>query len=85
MTHAHLQPMEGAARILCQLEGIDADQMVPTPHPVFPDIVEQHPAWYMAAEQLLNLTKMLSALHLAKGQQADAQNQADTAATGHKH
>lgn len=61
----HLQPYERAARILCEMDGMNPDQPVAQAHPLFPSVVEQVPQWHQAAEALLNFSKMMTALNRA--------------------
>lgn len=68
-TPEHLLPMQAAARILCQLDGVNPDESTPTPHPLFPGVTQNAPAWHAAAEYLLTFTKALTALKMAHEQQ----------------
>ena len=61
----HLKPYEPAARILCQMDGVNPDALTQRPHPLFPNIVDQVPQWHAAAEALIGLSKMLTAMKLA--------------------
>lgn len=66
----HLAPLEPAARILCQLNGDDPDQQIAHPHPLGLQVPFTIPLWHNAAEALLHLTQMLSALKMAHAQTA---------------
>ena len=61
----HLKPFEAAARILCQMDGVDPDATVSSPHPVFPGVLLDAPVWHGAAESLIALSKMLTAMRQA--------------------
>lgn len=76
----HLKPYEAAARILCSMDGVNPDQEVPVPHPLISGIMEAAPAWHQAAENLIGLSKMLTALRLAAQQQATSTGAAENAA-----
>lgn len=65
-TPPHLAPFERAARIYCGREGIDADQPMPVPHPVIIGSVMHVPLWLGVAEQLLDLSKLLSCMKAAQ-------------------
>lgn len=66
----HLAPLEPAARILCRMNGDDPDQQLKHPHPLGLQVPFTIPLWHQAAEALLNLTQMLSALKQAHAQAA---------------
>ena len=61
----HLKPYEPAARILCGMHDQDADEQMQVPHPVGLAVPFSRPAWHFAAENLINLSQMLSALKQA--------------------
>lgn len=62
----HLAPLEPAARIFCAMNGQDADEPMRVPHPLGLQGVEfTRPAWHFAAEQMLNLSQMLTAMRQA--------------------
>lgn len=64
----HLKPLERAARILCAMNGDDPDAPQKVPHPLGLAVPFAEPLWHSAAEALLNLTQMLSALKQAHAQ-----------------
>lgn len=66
----HLKPYERAARVLCTMDNVDPDKTTPRPHALFPNVIEQVPAWHDAAEALIGLSKMLTALKIAAEQPA---------------
>jgi len=64
--YTHLNPFEPAARIFCQLQQQDADEPLRVPHPLGLTGVEYtRPAWHFAAENLINISQMLTALKMA--------------------
>jgi hypothetical protein len=67
---AHLAPLEPAARILCQMNGDNPDQQMAAPHPLGLQVAFTVPLWHSAAQALLGLTQMLSALKQAHAQAA---------------
>ena len=71
--HQHLTPFEPAARILCDMQQQDPDEAVPAQHPLGLRGVEYtRPAWHFAAEALINLSQMLTAMKMAAAQQQPA-------------
>lgn len=70
----HLKPFEAAARILCDMDGVDPDATQQMPHPLINGLMVDFPAWHNAAEALLNLSKMLTALKRAAQQPLTAEN-----------
>jgi hypothetical protein len=65
-TPAALAPYEHAARIYCTLNGVNPDQVVRTPHPIIKGISVEQPLWHEAADRLLDLSRMLTAMKQAK-------------------
>lgn len=68
--YAYLKPYERAARILCGLDNENPDALVPSPHPIFPSVVIERPQWHGAAEALIQFSKMLTALQMARHEAA---------------
>lgn len=64
-------PYEQAARNYCTRIGHDPDSEVPCPHPMGLAIPFTKPAWQLAAEKLMDLSHMLSAIHDAATAQAE--------------
>lgn len=61
----YLQPFEPAARIYCQKTGMDPDLQLPRPHPTIAGLLEAWPQWRLIAEQLLDLSLMLTSMREA--------------------
>lgn len=59
-----LKPFEMAARIYCKKTGVDPDALTQMRHPDLEALVEV-PMWAVAAEQLIDLSTMLTSLHEA--------------------
>lgn len=69
----HLKPYEAAARILCSMDGVDPDEEIKIPS-VIAGAFTTEPVWHQAAEALVNLSKMLTALRMAAQQPVSAAN-----------
>lgn len=61
----HLTPYEPAARIFCQMQEQDADEEMEVPHPFIKGVQMTRPAWHFAAENMINLSQMLTAMKQA--------------------
>lgn len=75
----HLKPYEAAARILCNLNNTNPDEEMRIPS-VIAGAFTTAPMWHQAAENLIGLSKMLTALRLAAQQQATSTGAAENAA-----
>ncbi len=64
--YAHLGPYEKAARIYLQREGQDPDAQIQVPHSVIAGTATSTPVWHFVAEQMFDLSKMLSAMKAAQ-------------------
>ncbi len=64
--YAHLGPYEKAARVYLQREGQDPDKLIRRSHPLFPDVELHDPLWFDIAEQMLDLSRLLSAMKAAQ-------------------
>ena len=72
----HLTPYHRAAVIFCEMNAQDPDEPLRVPHPLGLQGVEfTRPAWHFAAETLLNLSQMLTAMQRAKDEQRAASAQ----------
>lgn len=70
LNYDHLTPLEPAARVFCQMNGQDPDEQMGGEHPLLAGVKHTRPAWHFAAEALLNLTQMLTALKVGAQQPA---------------
>jgi hypothetical protein len=61
----HLAPFEPAARIYCEHTGADPDGTTPLPHPLIQGASIHVLNWRLAAERLLDLSTMLTAMKQA--------------------
>lgn len=61
-------PYEPAARLYCEKKGIDPDQRVPVRHPQGLAVACYRFAWQLAADELMDLSMMLTALREASTQ-----------------
>ena len=58
-------PYEPAARLYCEKKGINPDEKIPVAHPQGLLVPHYCRAWELAAEQLMDLSMMLTALREA--------------------
>jgi hypothetical protein len=63
---SHLKPFERAARIFCGMNDQNPDELMDVPHPMLAGVKLPRPAWHFAAETMINLSQMLSALNQAR-------------------
>lgn len=64
--YAHLTPFEPAARIYCGMVDQDPDEQMELPHPMgLAGVKFTRPAWHFPAENMINLSQMLSAMKQA--------------------
>lgn len=63
--YEHLTPYEPASRIFCVMSDQDPDEELEVPHPMGLAIRFTRPAWHFAAENLINLSRMLAAMKQA--------------------
>lgn len=64
--YTHLTPYEPAARIFCDMSEQDPDEALEVPHPMgLAGVKFTRPAWHFAAENLINLSRMLTAMKQA--------------------
>ena len=63
--YTHLTPFEPAARIYCAMNDQDPDQAMEVPHPMLAGVGLKRPAWHFPAENMINLSQMLSAMKQA--------------------
>lgn len=66
--YEHLTPFEPAARIFCDLSDQDPDEQLEVPHPMGLAVPFARPAWHFAAENLINLSRMMVAMQRAAAQ-----------------
>lgn len=64
----HLTPYEPAARIYCTMNDQDPDQEMEVPHPFIQGAGLKRPAWHFPAENMINLSQMLTAMKQAAKQ-----------------
>lgn len=63
---SHLAPYEPAARIFCAMRELDPDEQLEVPHPLgLAGVPFRRPQWHFAAENLINLSQMLTAMKQA--------------------
>lgn len=63
---SHLAPYERAARIFCGMRDLDPDESLEVPHPMgLAGVAFTRPQWHFAAENLINLSQMLTAMKQA--------------------
>lgn len=68
--HAHLLPLEPAARHYCASLGVDPDQMLADKPGLLVGVVNARPQWHLAAEKLLDMMHMMAAIRHGAGGQA---------------
>ena len=62
----HLTPYEPAARIFCGMNSQDPDEQMQVPHPLgLAGVKFTRPAWHFPAENMINLSQMLTAMRQA--------------------
>ena len=61
-----------AAHRYCQMVGQNPGDEVPTPHPTIVGVAVMKPKWYIIAEQMLDLSRLLRAM--AQAEKAKAAN-----------
>ena len=61
----HLTPFEPAARIYCAMNDRDPDQQMQVEHPFLAGVPFSRPAWHFPAENMINLSQMLTAMRRA--------------------
>ena len=62
---SHLTPFEPAARIYCAMNDQPADAMMEVPHPFLLGVQLKRPAWHFPAENMINLSQMLTSMRQA--------------------
>ncbi len=60
--YEHLTPIEPAARVYCAMLGHDPDQTITQDEGPIVGVPKLRPMWHLAAEKLLDLMQMLTAL-----------------------
>ena len=74
LDYTHLTPYEPAARIFCGMQDQDPDEPLRVPHPLGLQGVEfTRPAWHFAAENMISLSQMLTAMRQAAQQSGAVQ------------
>lgn len=68
LDYSHLTPLEPAARVFCKMNDQDPDEQMKGNHPLLAGVSHSRPAWHFAAEALLNLSQMLTALRVGAQQ-----------------
>lgn len=58
-----INAIEPAARTLCQLRGVDPDEAMRVPHPLGLAVDHTVPAWTMAAEEVIAVMQVLTAIN----------------------
>ena len=64
--YSHLAPFETAARIFCGMNDQNPDEEMGGQHPLLAGVKHTRPAWHFAAEALMNLSQMLTAMRRAQ-------------------